>query len=183
MPGHAAPEHLTGEKRPGVSKTLEKQWGNKPHCRRETPAANPAAGCWGTQGAGEALSGGGESGAGASTSGNRSSWEHPQGCVAVPQMLPGERVFALVCIHLVASASGCRGRGACGRGLFAQSSPRARPGSRPPPGHTQPRKASTAEWCCEKFSCYRFSTSKHAKKLRSAYPTFLPCYFSLGHHC
>lgn len=61
--------------------------------------------------------------------------------------------------------------------------PPARPGSRPPPGRRQPRKASSAECCCEKFSCYRFSTSKHAKKLRSAYPTFLPCYFSPGHRC
>lgn len=38
----------------------------------------------------------------------------------------------------------------------------------PPPGRTRPRKASSAECCCEKFSCCRFSTSKHAKELSSA---------------
>lgn len=80
--GHAAPEHLIGEKRPGASKTLEQQQGNKLHCWGEKPAGGPAVGCWGTQGVGGALLGDGKSGARVSISCNCSSWESPLGSLA-----------------------------------------------------------------------------------------------------
>lgn len=139
-------------------------------------------GCWEMQGAGEALLGGGESRAGVQP--NCSSRERPLGNMAVACNPAGGKSFC-VGVHSPCSIIGFGlPRPCCLRTRFVCTiQPASQTWLSPSAGAHTAKAASGAECCCEKFSCYRFSTSKHVKKLRSAYPSFLSCYFSLGHRC